>query len=1078
MKKTLLMLAGGLLMSMSALAQEEDVTHYIQNAGFDEDLTFQTDGATKEIVETSHEFSSRSYAYVAADSTVYAYGRGKRSDGYAPAWNGFYGHIKGWTIGDKSYTGKEYYPKGKDAVEWVYFGTVPYDIAATAVPIADDGSTFLAAPQKPEAYNTDDNVGFMYLRAGWGGSATYKQVVKLPCAVYRLEYWTINSNASAKNGKNMTRVVCRKDVFTEGSDEEAKASMLKTEWTKHEIEFTPTAEFTVEFGFQAEGGSNSNPFLCIDGIKLFKVGEADPIKLLESDIQDVASECAELAGSAAAAGYNGLAGWIGDYGYQVEELMNEEQAGMEEGLKKANAYMVTLRKAVDEMPNVDAILAKMDGLLQTTDYAGKAAFEEAYQKILGYKEEGVEDVDNAELILNAVSESKEAIKAYYMTQEASVDSPADFTILLQSPWFINESAEPVNEDGVWVFPNQYKEDGTDNYIEGDVNSPDLNSTGWYVAGITAGDHRLNWQRGRSCWNAWNNNFTGTVAVAQDIEGLPNGYYTVSADLITQSGCLNDQHVFAKSIAGKSISSSLTSEGWDYLEWETVSMTAEQKVLVVDGKLTIGAEGTGTGSGATGWFLATNFHLYYLGAAPAEAVEEALNAKKQAANELAAKMYFKADQKTLNDSIAKYAEETDMVKALTGLTNAMTAAETSQAKYEEYIPADGSTEGKTIPTVRETLKRNGGDGYADAEQIVEFAYDTVMNWAAGDTASYKYFDAQVDQLKTYLNTYTPVYNNAAQVAAVSGAAGKAAIEAVMSEQKAALIQEIKDKATVNEYVAKLKEITALVQKQNIFDDPAATDYTAYIENPKAEAETGWEFDKGNGNTNTNSGQWYDGSSTRYFDSYNAEGLKGYIAQQLIGDLPNGTYTVGVYTRTPAEGAFVFCAPAEEKTWLEIPVNYHNDFTEAGEDTTIVASDQYGPMWEEAKLAVEEGTYTEQQNLIYNANSGKGRGWQHQEMAGIVVTNHQLLIGTAAGSEALGTKEFAGNWYSVGGWTLTLTAMGDNTGWTGPIAAGISDAKKAVKAAEGIYNLMGVKTNGMKRGLNIIVVDGKARKVMVK
>ena len=42
-----------------AFAQvEEDVTHYIVNAGFDEDLTFNADGSTKEIVDGQQRLTS------------------------------------------------------------------------------------------------------------------------------------------------------------------------------------------------------------------------------------------------------------------------------------------------------------------------------------------------------------------------------------------------------------------------------------------------------------------------------------------------------------------------------------------------------------------------------------------------------------------------------------------------------------------------------------------------------------------------------------------------------------------------------------------------------------------------------------------------------------------------------------------------------------------------------------------------------------------------------------------------------------------------------------------------------------
>ena len=1071
--KRLLLFAMGAMVSMASFAQEEDVTHYIQNAGFDEDLTFQVDGTMKEAISTNTSLSGRSWAYIAADSTVYARptetSSQSRPDGRKmQAVNGFKGRVKGWTMESNSA-----FPN----CEWTYFGTVPYDLQAQSVPIADDGSTYLEVPARPTEF--DGGEGFVYLRAGWTNSAIYKQVVKLPCAVYRLEYWTININPNTSAvAADLTQIKCRKDVFKD----EAGTGLSAQVWTKHEFEFTPTDEFTMQFGYQAaNAGSGGQPIVALDGIKLYKIDEADPLKILESDILDISSECSELAGTAGAAGYNGLSAWIVDYGYSVEELMElDTQEEIEAGLKKATAYMDNLRNAVAAMEDVDAILAKMEALLQSTNYAGKAAFEEAYQRLLAYRDsEGEEGVDVAAQILGLADEATEAIKAYYITQDASVEQPADFSIFVKNPWFISPKAEPVNENGMWVFPNELNEDGTSNYTEGSASSPDLNSDGWYVAGAGGGDQRLNWQRGRSCWNAWNQNFSNTLAVAQDITGLPNGYYTVSADLITQGGCLNDQHVFAKSIAQKKTSDPLTSEGWDYNEWETVAMTADQKVLVVDGKLTIGAEGTGTGSGATGWFLATNFHLYYLGAAPEDAVKDALGEKVLAANELAAAMHFKADQKALNDSIAKYANNADWVEALQGLTVAMDNAEKSQAKWEEFIPEDGTVEGKTLPTVQMTLKKNGGDGYGAAEDIMQYAYDYVMGWAAGDTASYVYFEDQVNLLKNYLNTYTPAYNSAADIAAVAAAAGKAALETVMNEQKAALLSEMKDKETVDAFVKELNAIAALTEKQNIYDNPDATDYTAFIQNPNLEAETGWVFDKGNGNTNTTSGQWFDGSSTRYIDSYNGGGLQGYIAQQLITGLPNGTYTVGVYTRTPAEGAYIFTAPAEEKTWVEIPMNYYQTYTETGEDTTVVASDKYGPMWEEAKTAVESGNYTELQDLIYNANGSNGRGWQHQEMAGIVVTNHELLIGTAAGSEALGTpKVFAGGWYSVGGWTLTLTAKGDNTGWDGPIASGISETNVALKAEDGIYTISGVKTSQLQRGLNIVVSGGKAVKVMKK
>ena len=48
MKKLFTLCSILLLGAVNVFAQEEDVTHYIVNAGFDEDMTFNADGSYKE----------------------------------------------------------------------------------------------------------------------------------------------------------------------------------------------------------------------------------------------------------------------------------------------------------------------------------------------------------------------------------------------------------------------------------------------------------------------------------------------------------------------------------------------------------------------------------------------------------------------------------------------------------------------------------------------------------------------------------------------------------------------------------------------------------------------------------------------------------------------------------------------------------------------------------------------------------------------------------------------------------------------------------------------------------------------
>ena len=1070
--RKLLLFAMGAMVSMTSFAQE-DVTNLIQNAGFDEDLTWNADGSKKGEIVGTQELSNRSIAAWTADSTVYATVNPTtpktRPDGRTlEATNGFKARIKGWTLETNG---------NFPGCEWTYFGSLPYALADESIPVADDGTTYITVPARSEEF--DGGNGFVYLRAGWTNSAYYKQVVKLPCAKYRLEYWTININPNTTvEAKDLSKIICR---GVEAKDESG-TGLSAQEWTKHEFEFTPTAEFTIQFGYEAaNAGSGGQPIVALDGIKLYKIEDADRAEIF-------ASELYELSGMATSNNIASLATYFSEYVFEVEDMLDEDDS--EPTVLKIEARMAEFKKAIEEAIALQTMLTKMDNILKTTTYPGKDALNTAYVKLNEYLTKYNKDVDMVAQIMGAREEAKEAIKAYYLSQVdvATPENPADLTIFVKNPWFINEDAEPTFTDGIWEFPKQFDEEGADLYKEGDKASPDLNSDGWYIAGASGGDQRLNW-----CWNAWFNNSTETYAVAQDITGLPNGYYTLSADLITQTGYINEQHVFLKTIADKKVSAAtLTVEGWDESLWETVSMTANEKILVVNGKLTIGAQGTGNGNASAGWFLATNFKLNFVGKATQEELENAVNATLTAtvaeAKDYAAKMHFAGDKKALNDTIAKFEAATsyeDKTLAIEKISIALEEAEKSEAKYVDYMPEEPTAEviaEKTLLWVKEVLDGNTVEGHfalGASKPVVQFAYDYVQTWIACDTATYTKFDETVNLLKNYVNTYAPVCENADTLANQVSDASKAILQGLMTSQKDSLTKQMNTLEQVNVYVEILKNTMNDVKKQEIFEKSKdASDFTAFITNPNIESETGWEFDKGNGNTNTATGQWFDGSGTRYLDSYNSSGLQGYIATQLIKGLPNGTYTVGAYVRTPAEGAYIFASAGADTTFVEIPLDYHLTVSDySGEDTMVVASDQWGPMWEEAYQAYIDGVSTPEQEAIYMTNEEKGRGWKHLDIEGIVVTNHELLIGTMAGVEGKTPKAFGGAWYSVGGWTLTRTVKGDDGEWSGPIS-GIQNVETLKQVADGIYTITGVKVNQMKRGLNIVVRNGKTLKVMIK
>lgn len=1074
MRKVLL-LSLATMLAAPTFAQDQigdDCTKYIVNPGFDEDLTWQADGSTKEIVDKSTNLSNRGQRWLAADGTGYAWGgisANKRADGLI-GWNGFFGQIKGWTAANGN---------NNSVAEWTYFGSVPYAIGATAVPIADNGTGYLEAPPtKPDEAQGDDNVGFLYLRAGWGGKATYTQNVHVPVGKYTLSYWVYNTNyENSKNNtavKNLSQVVCRRDTVVDTDGFNAQT------WTKHTIDITATDSLTITFGFQSDGGSVKNPYVCIDDIRLVKYDNVTREEVLASDIDELLAEMDVCETDLQ--DYQGITTEIEDAKIELYDAQDAaDLETLEAAYTKGAADLARFQAAQETINKVTALEEKANKLRESA-YPGLEALDAA----INAAEDSITNGTTTAIIAQ-IDALDAAIKTYLASKEATEADPSDFTYYTQNPWFIKDGLEPtLNADGSCTYPNATKADGTANYSAGSSND-DFTSTGWYKGTkYTSGDQRLNFAQGRSCWNAWGTNFS-EVSINQDLKDLPNGYYTVSADLITQANYVTDQHVFAKSALEESNSEALTSGNWSDNNDGAWTTLTTGKVLVHDGKLTIGAAGTGANGDQSGWFCATNFKLSFVGKATDEEIAAAIAKKTATADALVASMHYAADKASVQDSIDTYKTTGDLAV----LNNGIALGNTSEAKYTEVM-----AEGKTIPTVSAAIADE--NSYAPVHDIAAFAWEKTNAYLTSSEATYTAIDTKIAELKRYVNTYYTAAHNVDSVSnSLKSTSAKEALAATLAEQKSVLTNgdSIQSEAIVTALVAQLNAAIAKAQAQEAYEkNPDATDYTGNIQNPDAAAEDGWNIDKGVGNTNTASGQYYDqsvGNTThRYFDSWASSGLNYYADQKVVG-LPNGTYEVSVYTRTSGTGAYVFSAngtEATDTTWMEIPVqtfNYtHNDQGIGGDtaadggDSIVTATDKFGQVWADAVLAYKADNTRSDLAGITTANNGQGYGWQLQTWKA-EVNNHELTIGMTTDSLRTGKDAFTGTWFSVVDWGLKLLAAGDNTGWSGPIT-GVAEIKtNATVMTDAIYTINGQRVAKMsKPGLYIVVENGKAKKVMMK
>lgn len=1077
-----LLLLGGAFLTVPVMAQdEEDVTSYIANSGFDEDLTWNADGTKKGPSIDIQYLSTRSNAYITEDGTRYATVASttdkKRADGRTfEATNGFIAQIQGWELETNNA-----FPK----CEWVYFGSVPYNLANQAIPVADDGTTYLEVPSKPADFDTDDNIGFAYLRAGWGGSAVYKQTVKLPCAQYRLEYWSINLNPSGTNGKNLSKVTCRKETWPD------ETGFSSTEWTLHTIEFTPTSEFTMQFGFESSGGSGSNPYLCIDGIKLYKIGEADQMELLKSDLYDYAEEAIYLAQDSLAENFG-----------QAFEDMYDKIAELQEEIEGL----------IDNEGDIEVINAKMQQLqnleteiraLVATGNKALTVYQYIEEKILAYYDDipGYADLytyyDALDMSkvpaedLSTLADDMEAhIAAFWKSQDATRENPAIYTYLVESPWFSYPYREPANREAVDVAGQ---------------TSEDLFQGSWVVGSQSGDQHFPYWAYDRTAFQLWNTNFSGYLDVHQELTGIPNGVYSLEADLVTNANARSDQHIYATSTLQETkgyMTDAAAYESWqsgampEDVPWETVQTAGT--VIVMDGKLTIGARSTQqhynveTGeydeepdmsSGARrGSFWMTNFILRYHGEATPDEIAAAKAALLQKATTLNADMHFAADKASVADSIAKFTSEED----LNALNGGIALAEKSEAKYAEIME-----EGKTIPTVRDSLANEEGEKYGAAYEIVKHAYEKTIAWIEGQDATYAKVDSILNVMKGYSSTYSSACSNASKVLTeISSEKGKTVLSNLLAEQKTALLVDpLLTPEAVNELVTTLNNAIDVVKAQDEYEKHQdATDFTSYIKNADSADTAGWTvIDKGDGPIK--SSQYMDDSEHKYFDSWKADAAVLFTMEQVIQNIPNGTYELKAAMRAPSEGIFLFTANGGEAktdtTYVEVPLDYYMGVDEEEQPVQLIASDSHGPIWSAIdQKQAEQGfsSLTDEEQAIWNANpdalgQGQGRGWKWVT-ATAVVANHTLVIGFTNNPERTG-KACTAQWYSATDFSLTLLEKGDNTGWDGPIT-GISEmpAEQRAAAIDGIYTLSGARVQKAQRGLYIIVQGGKSRKVIVK
>ena len=1004
-------------------------------------------------------------------------------------------YITGWTMGNYASMTTTYF-------NWYSSGG--YDDGAYISSTGNYSSSSAGSIGQRWSIDTDSKYYFTFWISGLTGANQYVPVVSITNVSSSAGGQNEYAEAAAENGGTATMLLGANG----DSDQEPIGYANYNEdgsWCNTSIYFDSEECTYLQFNARWLIGADSYGF---DGFGLYKLYDPETTTRydllivmaygLQEDAYDVLDELeAENA-----------------YMYAEELLDLCDALDDVETEEEAEAYIEQLEAAIAEGNTLLSLLSTLTDLITVAEHYAEWGYPgiEDYEAVLlaasDYADNGYGDLASFN---ECVATLEEAINTYLFSQSFSAEDPADYSFLISAPYFTTDVAMPYitymdSNSGISSIEYPNVGDYTSGTAPGDAEQGD-----WYI-GTSGGDQRLNYFCSRVCWNAWR---TGdfTLTLGQDLTSLPSGYYTVSAEMITQSGCLTDQHLFADGTTSV-VSANLTSDDAENATWEWLTT---DKVLVLDGTLTIGASSgqlydedgelaypDGWTDYRGGWFCVTNFRLLYYGEADAADVLAYYEEVLAEATALVDSVYYAADKTALAATVAAQTgltAEDDLAAAIATLKEAMTEAQSSIDKYTAV------SEG-TLLDLQTYIAE--GDYSENQAAIAGQAVDLMLALEAADDASYVDMDDYTEILRYYRDTYLPLLAEA-EAMTVKDATAAAALAATIAEQVAELsaVEELPSTDDLAAYVDELQNAIDIATAQDILSS-GSDDLTELITNPTIEADSNTEIPEGwtasyvNGDKYSITGQSYDGTSTnRYLDSWNTTaGLLRYTAYQTLSPLPNGTYELAAKMRATgtvgSEGIYLFAidgadtidtsnavfAPAH----IQATDSFYVDNTLERGQAYGYFTGSYGPIWSAAFDVVETGGGTDDEVAIADANGGIGWGWFNISLQ-ITISSRSLTLGVTCDStftsgltDAEGNPcvPFSGTWFSADDFTLTLV---ENLDTDFNLASGITQTQVTTlpSEADGVFTLDGRRLTGLEgapAGIYIVRTNGQTLKVLHK
>lgn len=595
-------------------------------------------------------------------------------------------------------------------------------------------------------------------------------------------------------------------------------------WNQFNIILTEDAYVRIGFKKIAKINDDSFPFANLQIIYNGEAGEAAKLESAKNDCFDALKQLEAYQNDFINAGFDGLSGKVEDYLLETNSSVEDAKSTDETDkiLADINATIESFTYVYKTAKELDDLFQSARDLEASSNFPGKADFASALaQATADAKTDDVEKLgDDPTVYLKTIYEALSVARANYLNSQEKDDKGAiDFSGLIKHPWFVNAEYTPTkNDDGTWTLKGGGWADWGRISGDGNGGSPknyaEMNLEALGVEDICSkvvlsGDDKVTnqWYKllvKQSGWSAgvqlmyqgglvgvsqgWCDGFDGYEGVAQQLVGLPNGYYSLKG-LVRGNGtnanltwndenvppyhnifAQNSEEVCVRSVVGRTDYYYSPAYGW--YEWNPNVWQEHETgtIMITDGKLLIGGQSSMISN-------FTGFRLMYYGLTPPfdDMISDALDKVKSQIDEL----LFAGDK-------AKVEELLSAIKLPIVGADAYDQALSDIASARDYLTrAINKQNSYNAPQILDPL--------SDREYVAP-AYLYMVLYGVSEDDTYERVD-ELNEVANVYKTYCGVYDKAV-------ALHDPTVDAIIASQTAELKQSVK---TADEMGAYLDEL---------------------------------------------------------------------------------------------------------------------------------------------------------------------------------------------------------------------------------------------------------------------------------